>query len=723
MRFAISLLSLIAIASIVGTVLKQNEPFPNYVNQFGPFWADLFGKLSLYTVHSSWWFLLILAFLVTSTTLCILRTWPKLLADMRAWKDGIQERSLRAVHDHAEFESPLSREQLRNAAARLAEESGYRLRIAERAPAHAGAGQASLIAAKRGAANRLGYLFAHCGIVVVCVGGLLDGDLLVRMQLLFGGKQALPPSQQSMLISDIPADSKLSAGNLSFRGNMFVPEGATAGAAVLSAQDGTLIQELPFSVTLKKFTVDYYSTGMPKLFASDIVVTDRATGEKIPATVKVNQPFTYKGVSIYQSSFEDGGSKLELTGYPMRGGGADAFTLKGEVGGSTQLAKAAGKGSKEPGVDESYTVEFTGFRPINVENLTDASGRNDARGVAASRAEQFEARLGSGAKTSRPKDLRNVGPSVQYKLRDRAGQAREFSNYMLPLTADGQKLFLAGVREQPDEPFRYLRIPADADGSVKEWMRLRAALADPAQRREAARRYAAKYAPPGAPAAQLAQLRTQLEASAGRALDLFAGPADKSADMSGQPGQDPGGFQSVARFLGKTVPAAEQDKAADVLLKILNGAIWDLWQISRERAGFKQAELTQESGVFLQTAVNALSDSVFYGAPVYLQLSGFDEVKASVFQLTRSPGKYIVYLGCLLLVAGVFGMFYIRERRLWILVKDLSGQTGQGLDLSASAQGFRSSLLMAMTSGRRTLDFNKEVALMRERLAQCAGAA
>jgi cytochrome c biogenesis protein len=36
---------------------------PNYVNQFGPFWADIFRSLSLYTVYSAWWFMLILGFL------------------------------------------------------------------------------------------------------------------------------------------------------------------------------------------------------------------------------------------------------------------------------------------------------------------------------------------------------------------------------------------------------------------------------------------------------------------------------------------------------------------------------------------------------------------------------------------------------------------------------------------------------------------------------------
>ncbi len=52
MRFAISLLSIISVASVIGTVIKQAEPYNNYVNQFGPFWADVFQRLDLYTVYS-----------------------------------------------------------------------------------------------------------------------------------------------------------------------------------------------------------------------------------------------------------------------------------------------------------------------------------------------------------------------------------------------------------------------------------------------------------------------------------------------------------------------------------------------------------------------------------------------------------------------------------------------------------------------------------------------
>ena len=91
----------------------------------------------------------------------------------------------------------------------------------------------------------------------------------------------------------------------------------------------------------------------------------------------------------------------------------------------------------------------------------------------------LDKQLGSAAKGEN-KDLKNVGPSVTYKLRDKTGQAREFQNYMQPVTLDGAQVYLAGMRSSPSEPFSYLRIPADDEYSVREWMRLRAALADPA---------------------------------------------------------------------------------------------------------------------------------------------------------------------------------------------------------------------------------------------------
>lgn len=85
--------------------------------------------------------------------------------------------------------------------------------------------------------------------------------------------------------------------------------------------------------------------------------------------------------------------------------------------------------------------------------------------------------------------------------------------------------------------------------------------------------------------------------------------------------------------------------------------------------------------------------------PVIFQLAEFSEVKASVFQVTKAPGKKWVYVGCLLLVLGIFAMFYLPERRIWVRLKDVN-QVG----------------LFAMTSTRQTMDFEKEFEKYRQEI-------
>jgi cytochrome c biogenesis protein len=369
----------------------------------------------------------------------------------------------------------------------------------------------------------------------------------------------------------------------------------------------------------------------------------------------------------------------------MAGGKRYTFPIAGEVGSSTPFSD--GKGAE-------YTIEWTGFRPFNVENM--AQGGQDVRAVNTNKRfdEKFAAGLGkelmgSAGQNAGNKNLKNVGPSVQYKVRDKNGQAREYHNYMQPIQIDGTLMYLTGVRDAPDDPFRYLRIPADDNNSVAEWMRLRAALYDPVLRALAAERYARRAMPDVK--GDSAKLREQLQASTAKGLSIFAGD-DKQA-----------GYIAVSNFLEK-LPPAEQEKAADIFMKILNGGLWELWQAAREHDGLKDVAFDENHARFLQLASNALSDAFFYGAPVYLQLQDFDEVKASVLQVTRSPGKKVVYLGCLLLVMGIFSMFYIRERRLWIWLK------------SEPDGGSRA--LMALSTQRKTLDFDKEFEALKAQLMQ-----
>ena len=391
MRFAIALLVIVAIASIIGTVLVQGQPLNNYIDQFGPFWSSVFDRLDLFNVYASWWFLLIMGILVVSTTLCLVRNTPKIIADLRSFKTHVREQGLRSLHDRAEASMPLPRVQMVQRVQARLRSRGYRVRVQ---PTDSG----TLVAAKTGGLNRLGYILAHSAFVLICVGGLLDGDMMIRLQMLLTGKHILT---QNMQISQVPSRYVLSAHNPSFRGNLQIPEGGSSNTAVLTIGDGSVLQPLPFTLSLKKFKVDYYSTGMPRLFESEVLIHDPRKDKTVPAVIKVNAPFTYDGVTIFQSGFQDGGSHLQLKAWPMRGAGDKPFALDGDVGttrklsdgqqsltlvplsvyfkdGKAKVELALARGRKT--YDKRHAIAARDVARESARELARAAGRGSARG-------------------------------------------------------------------------------------------------------------------------------------------------------------------------------------------------------------------------------------------------------------------------------------------------------------------------------------------------------
>lgn len=673
MRFAIALLTVICIASVIGTVVQQAQPMTNYVNQFGPFWAELFGKVGLYTVYGAWWFLLMLGFLVVSTSLCIARHTPKILRDLKSFKETMREQAIQSFRHKSLGYLHMNPEAALGQVSAWLSAEGWKARAQVR-------NGGVMIGARKGAGHKIGYLAAHSAIVLICLGGLFDGDLVSRLVMWAQGKQIY----QGADLNEMTDVNRIGPSNPSFRANLFVPEGSRSASALLTMPTGVVVQQLPFEVELKKFIVEYYSTGMPKLFASDIVIHDR-DGTSTTATVKVNEPFTYKGLTLYQSSFEDGGSKLKLKLRPLQG--AQDSDLDGRVGATTSLKGDGG---------EIYGLEFSGLRVINVENFGKPEGATDVRKV--DLVGRLEQHLGSGAKGPGDKSLRNVGPSFSYKLRDASGQAREYNNYMLPVELDGRRVILLGVRDTPADNFRYLRVPVDDKDSIDGWLAMRRALADPAQRLRAAKHYALGATPSDRP-----QMQAQLEATALRTLTLFAGAEGLKADA---PAKDAavGGLPALSQFIEREVPEAERARVSEVLLRILNGSLFELHKLAQEQLGRPAPAPSDQTQAFMTQAVLSLSDSMFYPAPALLQLDDFQQVQASVFQVTRAPGRMLVYLGAVLLIVGVFAMLYIKDRRLWLWLEAAPGRTEQ------------TRVRMALSSNRETPDLPAEFDALKQRL-------
>ena len=602
MRFAITMFSLLAVASVIGTVLKQNEPYNNYIIKFGQFWFDIFNQLGLYNVYQAFWFLLILIFLITSTSLCISRNTPKILKDYKNFQDRIREKSLLSFKHSYQFPTKKF-----NAKKIIEFLSSKNYKVKHKASNEEG----DLIVAKKGDLQKLGYIFTHLAIVVISIGGLLDGNLVFKFQELMGTKQIQLLDQE---LSQIPLAGRMSENNLSYRASILLSEGQTKTAAILRAKEGYLVQEIPFSITLKDFNIEHYSPGQPKSFKSDLLVRDKKTGESITKTISVNKPLTYKGVTIYQAAFEDGGSQLNFLVWDLNSS-QPFFKMNSEVF----------KNNKLTFENRNLTLEFKDFRKFNILEISN-------------NAEQ------------KPKPT-NVGPNFLYKVRNESGQAKEYQTYQFPMFVDGNYFFMSGTRDSPQEEFKYLKIPADNNLSLEGFMIFKSLLNN--------------------------SQKVSNAISKGLNESAFATNEKKEAFQSGTQNIInsfiSGGYRSVVETMNLNIPEqasfSDKEKAVETYINIIYLVGQELVKSYKDDNQDKIIFPTNDSPRFIQDALTAYSDSFFYGVPLYLELKDYKHVQASGLQLTKSPGQIWVYLGSILLVMGIFCMIYIQEIRLWILVK------------------------------------------------------
>lgn len=610
MNLAITLLVTVAIASVVGTVLQQNQPYQNYIIKFGPFWHEVFLKLGLYDVYAAGWFLIILAFLVTSTSVCIYRNAPRMVREMRQFRTQVQAVSLRNMHHSEEWTAAGSVEELEPRYTAYLKRRGYKVLSQDHDDHH-------LIAAKKGSWNRLGYIFTHVAIVVICIGGLVDGQLPIRIKEMAG---QIKPETRDLPASQVPQISWLPESNPSFRGNVTIPEGGSAGIAFLQLRDGYLVQPLPFKVELKDFRIEYYVTGQPKSFESDLVIHDPERKEPLEKTIAVNHPLFYKGYAIYQASFDDGGSGLTLKAWSLNHPEVSTQTIKTTVFESLDVETAAGK----------QTLEFDKFRMFNVNPAPEGSD----------------------------KKFRNFGPSITYKMRNAQGVAREYENYMLPIELEGRSFFLSGVRESQNQPFFYLHIPVDPAGTPKRFLAFNALLHNSDRVREIARDTVRetfselKMGKPGM-IEEVTQTMTRL-------VDLFGS----------------GGFDAIVSQVESNVPEEKRMQVMDAYMKVLRNILSSLYaEVLKDEGVDISNGINERDSQFYNDALNAITALPMYGSPFYLQLDSFDHVQASGLQIAKAPGKNVVYLGFVLLMAGVFMMFYVRQRRIWVWLQPQLDQT------------------------------------------------
>lgn len=256
-KLALLILFLIALTSIIGTVIPQKEAAEFYVSNFGATYAQIFQILDIPDMYNSWWFLALLFLLCFNLVICSFDRFPGVWKQIKS--DGL------AVP--AERIGKMSTQAVWSVSASIADtQEGISKKLKQKGfiAASKADGGSTILFSQKGQWSRTGVYLVHASILIIFLGAVI-GSL--------GG----------------------------FKGSVMIPETMERDKIFLFGNKG--IKDLDFSVRCNSFAIEFYSNGMPKEYMSNLTVIEQGQ-EILTQDIEVNGPLTYKGITFYQSSYQ-----------------------------------------------------------------------------------------------------------------------------------------------------------------------------------------------------------------------------------------------------------------------------------------------------------------------------------------------------------------------------------------------------------------------------------
>jgi cytochrome c biogenesis protein len=272
MRTALVLLFLLALGAIPGSLLPQEGTDPASVQNYftaHPALAPWFNHLGLFNVYASPWFAAIYLLLFASLVGCVVPRTFRLAGTART-PPPRAPRNLSRLPHAASYHVSMTADEANAVAATFL--GGKRFRLRQGSPKPADRDQAWWISAEKGYLREAGNLLFHLSLLgVLCsiaVGGL------------FGYK----------------AD-KLMVEGQSFSDTVSSLDEWHPGRLVAGSDLA------PFSITLNKFTANYYtsgdSRGEPSSFDASIDYTPSPGAAAKPYNLRINQPLNVDSAKVY----------------------------------------------------------------------------------------------------------------------------------------------------------------------------------------------------------------------------------------------------------------------------------------------------------------------------------------------------------------------------------------------------------------------------------------
>jgi len=257
LKLAIVTLILLAVTSIVGTVLPQTATPQENLERFGASWYKLFAALDFFDMYHSWWFLTLLTLFAINLACCSIKRLPRVWRQVSQTETAPDESFFAALANRQQWQMPYAEEHLQPRVAAFLTREFSRPVVAKVA------GRVHLFA-QRAPWARFGVYVTHLSILVIFIGAIIG-----------------------------------TAGG--YKAYVNIPEGG--GSSQVWPRGGQQPIELGFEVVCDRFAVEFYpGSQRPKEFTSDLRVLENGQ-EVLRKTIEVNDPLSYRGITFYQSSY------------------------------------------------------------------------------------------------------------------------------------------------------------------------------------------------------------------------------------------------------------------------------------------------------------------------------------------------------------------------------------------------------------------------------------
>jgi len=323
LKLAVITLILLAVTSIIGTVIEQGKSPQEYIQLYGESQYRLFEALSFTNMYQAWWFIGLMWLFSLNLTCCSIKRFP------RVWKT-VKEPLL--VPSEGHYRSLSNREELicslapQQVVERLSTFLGKKFTTPK---AITEEGERIHLYAEKMAWARFGVYVTHASILIIFLGAIVGN--------LFG-----------------------------YKAYVNIMEGTSVDKVWPRGGQDPL--QLEFSVRCDNFDVEFYDGGgRPKEFSSDLVVLENGQ-EVYSKRIEVNDPLTWRGITFYQSSYGPAGGGVFRMKVTPEGG--TPFEVNGRQGEHVTLPNGGSFAVEE------YAQNAGGFGPAVRMHVNSPDGRH-----------------------------------------------------------------------------------------------------------------------------------------------------------------------------------------------------------------------------------------------------------------------------------------------------------------------------------------------------------